>query len=70
MWSLLVREEEEATSVMEKGPSGRTTNRTKGLELEHEDSNLEYLNISFVEQGRGVFILNSHLSVVHTIFKG
>ncbi|CAM9131363.1 unnamed protein product, partial [Bubo scandiacus] len=49
MWSLLVREEEEATSMMEKDPTNnRTIYRAKGLELKHEDSNLEYLNIDGV----------------------
>lgn len=42
--------------------------RTKGFESKHVDSNLENLNISYVEQGRGVFILDSHLGALHTIF--
>lgn len=68
MWSLVVREEEEATSMMEEDPTNnRTTYRTKGLGLKHEDSKLKYLNISYVEQGRGVFILKSHLNVLHII---
>ncbi|KQK83987.1 hypothetical protein AAES_53756 [Amazona aestiva] len=40
-----------ATSMVEKGATNkRITYRTKGLELKHEDSNLENLNISYVEQ--------------------
>lgn len=57
--------------MMEKEPTNNRTNyRTKGPEFKHEDSNLENLNISYVEQSRGVFILNSHPNVLHAVFKG
>lgn len=65
MCSLLLREEEKATSMVEKDTTNeRTTYRKKGLELKHEDSNQEHLNISYAEQGRGVFILNNQLNVL------
>lgn len=68
MWSLLMTEDEEASSMMEKDPTNnRTTYRTKGLELKREDSNLENLNISYVEWGKDVFILNIHLCLTYNI---
>lgn len=62
MWSELVREGQEATSLMQKYP---TNNRTTHLELRYEDSNLEYLNINYVEKGRNVLHFE-HTPKCHT----